>query len=151
MKTIISSVLTTMVMLMAIGGYGQTVLTGAQVATVKNGDHELLIPTDRIQTGLKKLFGPAKKDLAVRSAHVITHKGQHYLEVSGQKHETCLIPLTEKDGILFEVIGTENRIVLCIGKGEGCQPRLTYNGWHCSESPEECEKTVALSDHSIFD
>jgi len=151
MKTIISSVLTAMVMLMAVGGYAQTGLTGAQVATVKNGEHELLITTDRIQTGLKKLFGPAKKDLAVRYARVITHEGQHYLEVSGQKHETCLIPLTEKDGILFEVIGTENRIVLCIGKGEGCQPRLTDIGWHCSESSEECEKTVALSDHSIFD
>jgi len=151
MKTIISLLLIAMTMLMAVDGYTQTSLTGAQVATVKNGDHELLITTDRIQAGLRKLLDPSKKGFAVRSARVISYEGHHYLEVLGQTHETCLIPLTEKDGILFEIIGTENRIVLCTGKGEGCQPHLTENGWSCSDSPEECEKTVALADHSIFD
>lgn len=151
MKTIISLALTAMVTLMAVDGHAQTSLTGAQVATVKNGDYELLIPTDRIQTGLNRLFGSSKVKLAVRSARVITYEGNHFLEVSGQKHETCLIPLTEKDGELFERIGTENRIVLCAGKGDGCQPQLTENGWRCSDSPEECVKSVAASDRSIFD
>jgi hypothetical protein len=170
MKTVISFIVMALVTLAAVNGHAQSGATGSHVATVKNGDYEILIPTDRIQAGLNKLFGPSKKDFPITSVSVITYEGSLYLQVSGVKsvsmtsyedsllrkesgimHETCLIPLTERNGELFEMIGLESRIVLCAGKGEGCQPRLTENGWFCSDSTEECEKSVVVTDHSIFE
>jgi len=151
MKTIISSLLTAMVTLAAVNGHAQSDLSGPQVATVKNGGYEILIPTDRIQTGLKRLFGPSKQDITIRSVSVISYEDHLYLQVTGAKHEICLIPLAEKDGALFEMIGLETRIVLCAGNGDGCQPLLTENGWRCSDSTGECVKSVAVTDHSIFE
>ena len=151
MKTIIPSLLTAMLTIVAVSGHAQTGLTVSQVATVKNGDHQIFIPTDKIQTALNKLFGPSKRDFTIKFLSVITYEDNFFLQVIGVNNETCLIPLTEKDGKLLETIGAGAQIVLCAGKGDGCKPQLTENGWYCSDSTEECEKSVLVTDHSIFE
>jgi hypothetical protein len=151
MKKIIKPALLFSLVILAILGFQYNAKHGPLIATHSNGVFTVEISKEKIENSLRSLLSPANSDFRIESYGIVDYQKRKFLKIIGTNNEICMVALEEIKGTLYELNDNSIPIVVCFGCDDGCNPKLSPEGWACTDGCTDCRKSASISNEYVFD